>query len=76
MKKTKADLTVYLAEATINCTIGSFQLVITSASGKTRCNRDLEFEMLYFVCIRFSAVIANIFTLNSLGTFTVELTKS
>ena len=24
--------------------IGSPQLVITSASGKTRCNRDLEFE--------------------------------
>ncbi len=43
-EKTKADLTVYLAEATINCKIGSPQLVITSASGKTRCNRDIEFE--------------------------------
>ena len=43
-EKTKADLKVYHAEATINCTIGSPQLVITSASGKTSCNRDIEFE--------------------------------
>ena len=43
-EKTKADLTVYLAQTTLSCKIDSSQLVITSASGQTRSNRDLNFE--------------------------------
>jgi len=46
MKKSKADLSVYLAQATLNCKIDSPQLFITSAAaaGQTRSNRDLTFE--------------------------------
>ena len=43
-EKTKADLTVYLAQTTLSCKIDSSQLVITSASGQTRSNRDINFE--------------------------------
>ena len=43
-EKTKADLSVYLAQETLNCKMDSPQLFITSASGQTRSNRDLTFE--------------------------------
>ena len=43
-EKTKADLTVYLAQATLNFKEDSPQLVITSASGQIRSNKDLNFE--------------------------------
>ena len=44
-EKTKADLSVYLAQETLNCKMDSPQLFITSASGQTRSNRDLTFEV-------------------------------
>ena len=44
MKKTKADLTDYLAKTTIDYKTNSPQLVITSASGHTRNNGNLHFE--------------------------------
>jgi len=43
-EKTKADLLVYLAQATLNCKTDSAQVFITSASGQIRSNRDLTFE--------------------------------
>ena len=43
-EKTKADLTDYLAKAVLNYKSKSPQLVITSASGHTRSNRNLHFE--------------------------------
>ena len=43
-EKTKADLTDYLAKATLDYNKNSPQLVITSASGHTRSNRSMHFE--------------------------------
>lgn len=43
-EKTKADLTEYLANSTLDANSTSSQLVITSASGHTRSNRNLHFE--------------------------------
>ncbi|KAH3706897.1 hypothetical protein DPMN_066291 [Dreissena polymorpha] len=42
-EKTKADLTVYLAEATLKYDANSPKLVITSAAGHTRSNRCMQF---------------------------------
>ena len=42
--KTKADLTDYLAAKTLEYNRGSSELIITSASGHTRSNKDLLFE--------------------------------
>ena len=44
MKKTKADLTDYLAKTTLDYKTNSPQLVIASASGHTRNYRNLHFE--------------------------------
>ena len=41
-EKTKADLTKYLAEKTLYYSKYSSKLVITSASGQTRSNKDME----------------------------------
>ena len=43
-EKTKADLTDYLAKATLEYKKNSPQLFITSASGHTRSNRNMHFE--------------------------------
>jgi len=43
-EKTKADLTVYLAEATLKYNANSPKLVITSAAGHTRSNRSMQFD--------------------------------
>ena len=43
-EKTKADLTEYLAETVFENNANSQKLVITSASGNTRCNRSIQFE--------------------------------
>ena len=42
--KTKADLTDYLAAKILEYNRESYKLIITSASGYTRSNRDLDFE--------------------------------
>ncbi len=42
--KTKSDLTEYLADKTLEYDQGSSKLIITSASGLTRNNKDLVFE--------------------------------
>lgn len=43
-EKTKADLTNYLAKATLDDKKNSTQLVIVSASGHTKSNRNMSFE--------------------------------
>ena len=43
-EKTKADITVYFAEATLKYNANSSTLIITSAAGHTRSNRSMEFE--------------------------------
>ena len=43
-EKTKADLTDYLAKATLEYKKNSPKLFITSASGQTRSNRNMHFE--------------------------------
>ena len=43
-EKTKADLTDYLAKATLEYQKNAPQLFITSASGHTRSNRNMHFE--------------------------------
>ena len=43
-EKTKSDLTDYLTKATLDYKKTSPQLVITSASGHTKSNRNLHFE--------------------------------
>ena len=40
-EQTKADLTEYLAEKTLYLNTDSTKLVITSAAGHTRCNKDV-----------------------------------
>lgn len=42
--KTKADLTEYLAAKTLEYNRASSKLIITSASGHTRSNKDLLFK--------------------------------
>ena len=43
-EKTKADLTVYLAEATLEYNANSPKLVIRSASCHTRSNQSMQFD--------------------------------
>ena len=43
-EKTKADLTSYLAAKVLEYNMGAAKLIITSASGRTRSNKDLLFE--------------------------------
>ena len=42
--KTKADLTVYLAAKTLDYNLASPKVIITSASGHTKSNKDLHFD--------------------------------
>ena len=44
MKKTKADLTKYLAEAVLKKNANSQKLVISSAAGHIRSNQIMQFE--------------------------------
>ena len=43
-ENTKADLTIYLAEATLEYNANSPKLIITSASGHTRSNQSMQFD--------------------------------
>jgi len=43
-EKTKADLTSYIAAKVLEYNMGAAKLIITSASGRTRSNKDLLFE--------------------------------